>query len=312
MVKEGVKDDYDALVEFWNKNSGWDQLTRAEWENRFMDTPNGPSIIYFLEKDNTILAKLIFVPFKVKLGITTYRGCRPFAAIIDKSIRGIFGFKYLGQVLLYGIKSMRKKGVDLLIMLPDPRWRRPLKLVDINLCNFPLYKLPIQNHSEDSVNSDIITKPIDFDNVEINVLWDKIKTQNINMVLRDQETLKWKNSHRNYQIIGVYKKDQLIGIATYLEKAAERQIQICDVLIPESNDQITVFTEVSHYINALYRDHEDFDKMVILVPELFKASLSEVGFVPDDYQFLFAIKRLNKHIPKEVLDISNWYLSAND
>jgi len=311
-IREATVNDYNALVEFWNQNSDWDQITKKLWEDRFIDAPYGPSVIFFIEKNNKILGKLVFVLLKVNLGSKEYSGCRPFAMVVDKSIRGIFGIKYATQIINHGIKAMRKKGIDLMIMLPNPRLKGPLQFIDVLLCNFPLFKLPIDDQSIASDYDKVSTEVIDFDNIELNDLWNKVKKQNIYMVCRDQQTLKWKNSHRNYKIIGVYQEHNLIGIATYLEKVHEKQIQICDVLIPDTKHQNLVFNQVSSFINKEYSDNPDFKKMVILVPELFKESLINVGYKPDDYQFLFAIKRLNKKIPKKALNISNWYLSAND
>lgn len=311
-IKEAIPSDYDALVEFWNQNSGWDQISRNIYEDRFINAPFGPSVIFFIEKNNKILAKLVFVLLKVNLGKKEYSGCRPFALITDKSVRGIFGVKYATQLINHGIKAMRKKGMDLLIMLPNPGLKRPMRFIDVLLCDFPLFKLPIDNQNIASGYDNVSTEFIDFDNTGINELWNKVKEQNIYMVSRNQQILKWKNSHRDYKIIGIYQEDNLIGIATYLEKVHEKQIQICDVLIPEKKHHNLVFNQVSSFINTEYSNNADFNKMVILVPEIFKESLIDVGYKPDDYQFLFVIKRLNKKIPKKALNISNWYLSAND
>jgi hypothetical protein len=311
-IKEATPSDYNTLVEFWNQNSGWDQISRKVWEDRFINAPYGPSVIFFIEKNNKILAKLVFVLLKVNLGNKEYNGCRPFAAVVDKSVKGIFGIKYVGQLINHGFKAMRKKGTDLLIMLPDPRWKRLFRFIDIVFCDFPLYKLPIDNQNIASDYDKVSTEFIDFDTIGINELWNKVKKQNIYMISRNQQILKWKNSHRDYKLVGVYQETNLIGIATFLEKSQENQIQICDVLIPDTKYQKLVFNQVSSFINKEYCGNPDFKKMVILVPELFKESLIDVGYKPDDYQFLFVIKRLNKKIPKKALNISNWYLSAND
>lgn len=132
------------------------------------------------------------------------------------------------------------------------------------------------------------------------------------MISRNQEVLKWKNSHRDYKLIGVYREEILIGIASYLEKIQDKQIQICDVLISKPKDQEQCFSQISRFINREYNHNSDFKKMVILATENFRKSLISIGYHPDDYNFLFCIKRLNRNISKEALNISNWYLSAND
>ncbi|MBT4970685.1 MAG: hypothetical protein HOM80_16900, partial [Bacteroidetes bacterium] len=309
-LKEATEKDYEALIGFWNENSGWDIISREIWDKRFIQAPHGSSVVLFVEQSNKILAMLIFIRCKISMGSKLVDGCRPFASILSQSVRGRMSvIKYMVQLINFGFKTMQKKGTDIVLMLPDPRWKPLLKFIDINVGEFPLYKKDFSIDFDVSCNS---VKVIDFDFNQISELWNVIKRKNIYMVLRDPENLKWKNSHRDYKIIGVFKKEKLIGIATYLEKIENKQVQICDVLIPNDTEQEFVFNEISCFINREYRNRTDYKKQVILAPKLFLKSLTKSGFVLDDYQFVFAFKRLNKEISKKALSISNWYLSAND
>lgn len=311
-IREATLKDYDKLVTFWNQNSGWDIITKDIWEDRFINAPYGPSVVLIVESKQKILAMLIFILFKVTLGQKEVNGCRPFAAIADKSIRKISGMKYIGQLINKGFKTMKEKGNDIMIMLPDPRWKRHLRLIRINSYEFPLFKKLLVSDFKYSKNTELFTKIIDFENHEINDLWNKVQNQNVYMISRYRKILKWKNSHRDYKIIGIYQNNKLLGIATYLEKVQDKQIQICDVLIADLKNQEKVFTQISRFLNSEYKDNLEYKKIVILVTKSIRKSLINVGFEPDDYNFLFCIKRLNKNISIDTLNISNWYLSAND
>jgi hypothetical protein len=311
-IREATPGDYDELVRFWNNNSGWDEISRETWEERFIRAPYGPSVVILGEKDGRIMAKLVFIRLKVSLGNMTVSGCRPFAAVVDKSLQGLSGYKYIIQIFNYGTKIMRDKGFDLLIMMPDPRWKAIARFVDLLTYNFPLFKRSIGNEFEMNIQDSCQVKSIDFDHPGIESLWEEVRAQDLYMIIREKEILKWKNSHHDYKIAGIFKHEKLIGIATYLEKAQENQIQICDVLYSDNSLKKQVLSHISDFINRTYMTDSRFKKMVILVTESLKNSLEEIGYFPDDYQFLFGIKRLNKNLTKKALNISHWYFSAND
>lgn len=311
-ARECHHEDYQKLVKFWNDNSGWDTISQETWEQRFINAPFGPSIVVVVEDDNMIVAQLIFIQIKIKLGDKTVLGCRPFAAVIHCSFRSLKAYKYMVQLYTYGYKLMKQKGCDLLIMLPDPRWRPIIKFINAIPFNFPLYKKELRDPEDNPLKTTISTQYIDFDHPQISDLWDAVKEQNVFMVLRDKESLKWKNSHRNYKIIGVFNEEELVGLGTILEKVSERQIQICDLLYKNEVVKETVIEHLSEFINKEYSKDERFYKMVILTTDSIKNGLLNCGYVEDNYQFLLAISRINKKLSKESINIAKWYIAAND
>jgi hypothetical protein len=309
-LRECNSNDYPKLVEFWNSNSGWDVIDLGIWKERFLSSPNGNSFVVVVEHDGVIKAQLIFVSMIVSFGKEILLGSRPFAAVITKMANSISGYKYIVQLYNFGIQLLKKKKFDLLIMLPDPRWRRLASFFDLQVFSFPLYKLSIAIGSKflDFGNQ---VRFIEFEDSRINSLWDEISNQDIFMVSRNREYLKWKNSHRDYKIIGIFEEDVLIGIATFLEKAKENQILVCDLLFKVGLEEF-VIQRISSFLSNLYKSDFHFDKIVCLVTESLKDPFSKVGYEYGDYDFYFGIKVLNPKIPKRILTISNWYVSAND
>jgi hypothetical protein len=304
--------EYSELVDFWNRNAGWDQLTLEDWGKRFLITPGDPPVFVIGRDNGKILGHIIFLSFKIILGDKNVKGCRPFAAIVDNSVKGLSGYRIIIQLFNFGIRYMENQGIDLLIMLPDPRWKPLSKFINISFANFPLYKRNIHEMKETLQSINLSVRPGNYDTPALDNLWEEVKKQGRNMICRDRESLKWKNSHRDYKIIEVINKDKLIGIATYIEKATEKQIQICDLLYSHESERKEVLEQVSCFLGRLYKDDNRFEKIVILVTECLKESLIDIGYVADNYQFLFVVKSLNKSISKRALNISQWYLSAND
>jgi hypothetical protein len=311
-ITEAFEEDYPELLRFWNDNSQWDEISMDTWAKRFLITPCGNSIFVIARKDDRIIAHLIFVPLKIFLGGLTVNGCRPFAAVVEKSVRNLAGYKIIIHLYNHSIKLLRKKGVDLMIMLPDPRWKPLIRFIDAHGASYPLFKKNIDDHFVHKAEKGIVTRLIEFYNNEIDDLWVAVKKQDVIMIVRDRQMLEWKNSHRDYKIIGVYKNGKLVGITTFLEKAKDKQIQICDILYENDSVKTLVLSQVSDFITRTYSGSEEFVKVVILVTESFRESLLKIGYKLDDYNFFFVLKRINESLTKEVLDFSKWYLSAND
>lgn len=309
-IRVANESDYDNLVEFWNKNSEWDIIDRKTWEDRFINSPLGSSVIFITERNNEIIAQVIFIRLDVVLMDQIINACRPFAAVIDNNLKGLTGFRFIAQIYNYSLKILAEMNFDLVFFMPDPRWKPISRLIKVSVAEFPLFKIEIKQY-ENITKTDFNVKSIGFDDPDIDDLWKESMKLKLNMIVRNKEILKWKNSHRNYQIIGIYKREKLIGIAVYIEKGNEKQIQICDILYAKNEFLSPVVNAIRKFLNHLYINSE-FKKIVILVTDNLKESLIKSGFIQDDYNFLFGIKRLNKKISKEKLNISNWYLSAND
>lgn len=309
---EASESEYPELVGFWNRNAGWDQLTLETWSKRFLKTPEGPPAFIVGREIGKLMGQLIYFPVRIELGEKTVKGCRPFAAVVDSSAQKLTGYKIIVQLYNFGTKLMKDKGFALMVMLPDPRWKPIARFIDVSIATFPLFKKQILQENRDYPDNSYQIKAMDFDSVDLDNLWEEVKNHHPYMVSRDREMLQWKNSHRDYHITGVYEGDELAGVATYLEKAPEKQIQICDVLYRHPTNRKAVLETVSRFLEQEYRNDPRFGKMVILVTPILKEDLTAIGYIPDDYQFLFAIKRLDKRISKSALNITNWYLSAND
>ncbi|MEB2778196.1 hypothetical protein SYJ56_22995 [Algoriphagus sp. D3-2-R+10] len=309
-LRECTSSDYPKLVEFWNLNAGWDVINEELWKERFLSSPIGNSFVVIVENDGNIQAQLIFVSLSVSLGKEVFFGSRPYAAVIAKRSTGLSGYKYIIQLYNFGIQLLKKKKFDLVIMLPDPRWKRLASFFDIHIFSFPLFKLSL---STDMKFDDAVYEisPIDFDDNRIDLLWDEISNQNNYMISRDGQNLKWKNSHRDYKIVGVLEGETLIGVATYLEKAKENQIQICDLLFKAGFGE-SVIKEISNYLFSMYGSMDQFQKIVCLATDSLKILLSQAGYEYGDYDFYFGVKLLNPSIPNQVLKSPNWYVSAND
>ncbi len=56
--------DTDKLIDLWNENAEWGNISREEWEKVFYHTPFGPSTIVLAtnKKTDEVLAQFVLYP----------------------------------------------------------------------------------------------------------------------------------------------------------------------------------------------------------------------------------------------------------
>jgi hypothetical protein len=154
---------------------------------------------------------------------------------------------------------------------------------------------------------------------DIDVLWQKASSINQCTVSRSCQILEAKSKihHGNYQICGVTKNGNLIGLFTSRYKKESRQWLIGDLCSLDKEDSLcTTILEACHYVETEYLqlnpDDDNNYKAAILATPSMEKMLSELGFVKDNYQFLFAVHLLDRTLTKKDVAPENWYVCDSD
>jgi hypothetical protein len=315
-------DDIDALVQFWKENSGWDQIDRTEWERRFYYTPFGSASIVLAMNDqsNEIIGQFLFIPTRIYIDGREVKGFRPFAPVVKESVRSELGFMTLIEVVMkmynHAMDEFRKEGVGLIHMLPDPRWSKAFQfLPGIQLDHFPLWSRPLPLNQIYDLPEGYSIRPIASTDERINALWEKSRELYGCSFLRNTTTLPWKASHGNYQLIGVFKHNDLVGFSSSIVKAHDKQWLICDLLAANADEAMEVTLKAScNLAQEFLQSHEEVtvNKIAILATSLMQEKLEYLGFKKDEYRFPMVIQVLDDTITQEQAAPKRWYASAND
>jgi hypothetical protein len=316
--------DYDKLVQFWCENSGWDIVTRKEWEARFITIPNGPSVFALGIQPETdeIISQFLFIPISVALGSATVKGYRLFGAIIKESIRnqGTSALQELmGQMYFTAFNTFSNSGTDSLVyVVPDPRWMRALqKFTFIQHHAFPLYSLPLPQPGPAALPLPYALETIHATDPRIDGLWEKARLTYSSMVTRDSETLAWKMSLGRYTLTGVTHQSSLVGLFATVHKPQDHQLLICDLLVADQTESLAVtlqaaVTKAHDYYNSLPEGQTTLTKVAILATPRMQPVLEEIGFTAEKYAFNTIIHLFDPAIEPEQVAPQNWYFSAND
>jgi hypothetical protein len=316
--------DINKLITLWNENAEWGEIDREQWEKVFYHTPFGPSTIVLAtdSKTDNVLAQFVFIPMKALVQGTELKVFRPFAPIVKKSVREEIGmltlFHYIFKMYRFAVRHFITEGVDLLYVIPDPRWARSFQLVPgLKLANFPLWCLPLVEENLKFLPNGYAIEDISPSDPRMNELWIKTSKLHDCSIIRDATCFPWKLSHRDYRFLGVTNNEKLFGFAVFLYKNQDKGILICDVLA-ESKEAFRITLQAACIKAYAFKcslpeaEQPVCEKVSILATPLIQTIAEDLGFQKNTYKFSLGVHMLSKKLPKDKVKPESWYVSAND
>lgn len=317
-----VPEDIDALVQFWNENSGWDQVDRNEWERRFSHTPFGNASVALAEEsaNKEIVAQLIFIPTVVRVDGNNRKAYRPFAMVVKQNNKPSGYLKLVDMIYKmysHAVDNFKQYGISLIHMIPDPRWSGLLRFLPaLQVGSFPLWSLPLSVEKRFQLPEGYTAKPIRPDDKALDLLWQESSHLYGCSVLRNSSSLPWKTSHGNYQLSGIYRNEELKGMVSSVAKLKDKQWLICDMMTSDGDEALTATIQAAYNQALEYKvalnDGEELNKVAILTTPLIEKAITILGFVKDNYKFPMLVHLLGADLTKKQVAPERWYASAND
>lgn len=311
-----LPEDKPGLLELWTKHAIWDEIDEKIWEHRF----GKASIAVAIETGTgKIVGQIIFIPNIVSINNTEYKAVRPFATFLIKKAR-TFDWLHpldhpLYKMFMMAFEVYKTNGIHLLIAMPDPLWNRMLRLwPGAQTAKFPLWSLWYPFFDAYQLSDGYSIDRITPDDIRINTLWLQSANFFKRSIVRTSEFLTWKTSHFTFYHTGIVRNGDLVGFASSRFKSKDRQWLICDILVNDKYSLMEIIKAVIIQATAYRIEHPEnkMDKIAILATAHMFPLLEKLGFRRDNYDFLFVTKILDQTLSASVLDIQNWYLSAND
>jgi hypothetical protein len=251
------------------------------WQKHVVEAPMGgvSGAIATDSATGKIVGQFAFMPSRVTVDGREYRAFRPAAPIVARSLR----FRSPNplahpavRMYLHAAKELRERGDGLIYMVPDPRWVRFFKMFpNLQAGKFPLWKIDLPLAREMPMPEGHTAAPFDdLAGERVNRLWDAWSRLHPCSVVRDARSLPWKIGGGEYEILGVERGGELVGLVASRQKG-DRQWLVCDVLAADAGESL-------------------------------RATYAAVVRLP------VVVHILNKEIGKEDVDPSRWYVSAND
>jgi hypothetical protein len=324
------EDDLPGVQRLWQEETNWGGLAEELWQRLVVQAPEWARVSGAVATDESgaIVGQFAFVPSLVAVNGREVRAFRPGAPIVSRSLRFRDAHPLnhpAVRMYNYAVKALRARGDGLIYMVPDPRWLRLFKMFPFLHCgSFPLWQLPLPLErpltSGDGYSASRLAA---LDDARIDRLWARARRLYDCQVVRDSRTLAWKLNEPGYEVVGVERGGELVGLAAGRAKG-DRQWLLCDVVTADAGDAlretllaaVNVAHEIAHdrarERAAAGGAAKPIHKIAVLTTPLMETALRSLGFQRGPYDFPLVVHVLDPSLTRHDVSPSRWYVSAND
>jgi hypothetical protein len=311
--------DIPAMSKLWQGSTEWGGLTPTLVSRHLENGPFGKPIISLVENASTgeILGQAALMASLITVKRKPIAAFRPMAAVVSPSLRSSSLNPLQHPIFLlyrHGFEEMRRRGEKLVFVMPDPRWRRVIQMIpDVQHATFPLWSLPLPLASPFPMRSDYRTTQVTDQDQRVDSLFAKAATQYQCMVVRGADTLMKKAGPPEYELLGVERSGELVGVVASKQKG-DRQWLIGDFMAADPEAANETLKAACNLADVRSREVSAAPvlKAAILAPPQMLPLLKELGFSRDKYDFHLFVKLFDNSLSPEDVDPSHWYVSAND
>ncbi|HEV2765743.1 MAG TPA: hypothetical protein VGV38_22350 [Pyrinomonadaceae bacterium] len=312
--------DLPAVQRLWKEEAGWGTFAEELWQRFVVEAPMG-GVSGTLATDTEtgrVVGQFAFVPSLVSVGGRTVRAFRPAAPIVARSLR-FRSANPLSHPLVamyrHAVKALRERGDGLIYMVPDARWVRLFRMFPfLQTGSFPLWRLPLPLAAPLPLGEGFTAAPLDTWDERVDRLWEVSRRLHGCMVVRDSRTLPWKLGDAQYDVLGVERGGELVGLSASRRKG--EQWLVCDVLAADTGDSLrATLASVANLAHDKslegVRSGRIVPKVTVLTTPQMEPAVRGLGFTRDAYDFPLVVHVLDPAL-KEAINPAHWYVSAND
>lgn len=308
------KEDLPGVLRLWEDHSGWGGITEQQWNEWYMDTPWGESVVVVIEdQGNQIVGQLVFTPFPLSLPNQTGTAYRISAPILKEGIRAgrvVNPEHPTRRMLDLGLSSVSTRGALAAYAMPLISWRAFFRRIP----GFYVQEYDCARIDVKTVltfrDSDLDVEPAVSFSQEHNRLWQEaISDMPIKTALKRTEAL-WNYRLSHQLVLNVRTTSgKLLGYIAVKRKSG----LVVDLLARNIQDLKRV---VDAGAKALATRREEFGNDVsalkLMVTPQIQNMMTEPGIDQEDFRFLFCVMPTSAEVAPPALSPSNWYLTAGD
>lgn len=311
--------DIDGILKLWKEESGWGEITLDQFNDWYINTPYGRSIVVVAADDeNKIVGQIVYSPSRMIVDNVEIKSLRASAPIIDSNIRQAnlrtFDHPAFG-LIKKGFEIATEKGFQYIYTFPSYGWLGMLQLFPRLMPNpcetvsYDCFAISLEDtETFSSLKNDhhvIIASDI---TKEYDELWqDAIKEMPIKCgIARHSKWLKYGIGPQLLLETRTAADNKLLGYITIKKDTG----LITDILARNAGDLKHVFN------SSLHAMHHQSKKIPVAFTHLkgmltknIEPIISENGFSLDSYRFAFGGYLLDTTIDFEKIKAENWYMT---
>ena len=315
--------DLPELEKLWLHDTKWGGLTKQMWLDHVVNAPLGPpaGMLAVDSATGAIVGQFPFVRVLVEIDGQVRKAFRPSAPILSQRISELLQlanpFSHPVAVMYrQSIDALREEGAALLVMVPDPRWARFLRMFPgLQVGKVPLFSRPLPLTQPLEVDPEYTMAPlVNFDD-RVDALWRLAGRHHGVALARTADVLQAKIGRGDWEVLGVTRSGRLVGLVASRQHG-DRQWLVGD-LISEDLDgalraTLRAVIELANRRATEAPEDKPIHKVCLAVTPAMQAAVTGMGFVRDNYDFALVVHQLDPAISPSSIAPGRWYISAND
>ncbi len=311
--------DIDGILQLWKEESGWGEITAKQFNEWYIDTPYGSSLVVLIvNEEEKVMGQIMFTPTRMVVDGIELRSLRGSAPIISSALRQV-SLRSLDHPALSLIKKgfefAAEKGFQYVYSFPAYGWLGMLQLFPRfmpNPCETASYEcfaislddpitLPVSDNEYYVIQASSFTS-------EYDELWEEaIEQMPVNCGIARQS--KWLSyaAGPNLVLETRHRDDHhLTGYS--IIKPDGLMVDIFARNWKDLNDVFNNTLNTLHYHNKI-RIPVGFRQLKGMRTSYMDPILSHVPFTVDSYCFAFSGYLLDTSIPFEKVRSDSWYMT---
>ena len=320
LYRKYQSNDLPAILELWEKFSGWGAITEQQFKEWNFNTPYGDCLIIVAETNaKEIVGQIVFIPSVIYVNCKELKAYRIMAPILNMVVRNVEihdSEHPIWGLTREGVEEARRNSYSIIYMQPAIGWLRLQKLFELN--GLPqLFKNSFGCDSISLLDKETFPTAIAEDyefgmgefNSEYDILW-KTFVEQVDVriaVKRDTKWLKWKRGQHLFFEMRHKVENTLKGYIV-----AKKDSGLILDIVAESEKELEIMLDL--FIYNLHNEN----------PAKRPLSLHEIKFmrtpmikrllgnkIPDNVNFEFAFGCIFLDAEFEI-DYDHFYLMPDD
>jgi len=314
--------DIPGILSLWESSSGWGSITEQQFDEWYIHTPFGRSLIIVATNElDEIAGQIAFIPATIFLDGKELKALRLSAPILHENFRltDLRNPRHPAfSMVKRGIELGVKMGYHVLYSLPAHGWIGFMKLMpkfgmpDGYTAEYDCVAISLNDESgyEEESGNHLIVYTTDSFNESYDQLWaDAIQMFPVSCgVVRSSSQLQWKISH--HLVFEVREDERLLGYAAYKKTDG----LLVDMLARNPGDLKRVFFASVRAMHLKNPNHEviSFEEIKLMLSPQIKSLIAGIKYQPVKFQFAFGCCPLQLSVDQNSIHPEKWYIMPND
>lgn len=312
--------DREAIRNLWKEESGWGGITSEQFDTWFINTPHGKCLIVVAENENdTIVGQIIYSPSRMIVDGREIKTLRVSSPILSSNFRmnNIRDYNHPAFAMIRaGFDFAYEEGYQYAYGFPAYGWLGLLRL-------FPR----VMPNPSDTASYDCFAISLDDSQVFLSAS-DELKVIATNNFTEEYDAL-WEDAVIQMPVrCGIVRKANWLNYINGSHLILETRSVTNNGLVgymainKQSGLIVDAFARNIQYlekvfqqsVNALHQSNPqklpvNFTKLKGMLTYITDPIVSKIGYETDSYRFAFGGYLLDKNIPFENLQASQWYMT---